>query len=396
MTSYPRIILKKGKEEPVRRFHPWIFSGAVDLIEEDAGEGDIVEIFSYDRKYLATGYLLSGSIIIKILSFERRKINREFWHDRLLSSYKLRKDIGLVDSHETNTYRLIHNEGDFIPGLIIDIYNNLAVIQAHSLAVYKQAEMISEVILELFEGRINAVYNKSAESLRKMTGLIVCDGYITGKDQEYKVMENGSFFYVNPATGQKTGLFLDQRENRQLLGMFAPGKKVLNMFGYTGGFSVSAARAGASHVCTVDSSAHAIAMAEKNMGLNGFLEPIHTAIVADAREYLDAMAPGSYDLIILDPPAFAKNMDSRKKALSGYRFLNEKALKKITTGGIMFTFSCSQVVDRQMFTSAVTTAAIDAGRTVRIIHHLSQPPDHPVNIFHQEGEYLKGLVLRVE
>jgi 23S rRNA (cytosine1962-C5)-methyltransferase len=229
-----------------------------------------------------------------------------------------------------------------------------------------------------------------------MTGLIVCDGYITGKDQEYKVMENGSFFYVNPATGQKTGLFLDQRENRQLLGMFAPGKKVLNMFGYTGGFSVSAARAGASHVCTVDSSAHAIAMAEKNMGLNGFLEPIHTAIVADAREYLDAMAPGSYDLIILDPPAFAKNMDSRKKALSGYRFLNEKALKKITTGGIMFTFSCSQVVDRQMFTSAVTTAAIDAGRTVRIIHHLSQPPDHPVNIFHQEGEYLKGLVLRVE
>jgi len=396
MKRYPKVILRKGKEVPVKRYHPWIFSGAVLKIEGDYKEGDIAEIYSSEGQYLATGYLLSGSIAVKLLTFEQQEINKEFWKHKILKAYDLRHSIGLTDSDVTNAFRLVHYEGDSMPGLIIDLYGELAVIQAHSAAMYDNRIIFSEILQELFHGRITAIYDKSAESLRKMTGLKVTDGFLYGKGAEFRIVENGHDFIVNPVEGQKTGFFLDQRENRLMLGRYAQDKTVLNMFGYTGGFSVYAAKAGASIVHTVDSSRSAIDMAEKNAGLNGVRSNQHKGIVGDAMEYLSAMEPGSYDLIILDPPAYAKNFESRHRAFKGYQTLNTQALKKIQSGGLLFTFSCSQVVDRNSFLSILTASAIDAGKTVSVLHHLSQPPDHPINIFHQEGEYLKGLVLRVE
>jgi 23S rRNA (cytosine1962-C5)-methyltransferase len=396
MPGYTQVILKKGKDEAVRRFHPWVFSGAIGEIKGKYQEGDIVEVFSSSLQYLATGYLLSGTIAIKLFSFQQEIINDAFWKAKLKAAFLIRKQLGLVDNPQTNAYRLVHNEGDSFPGLIIDIYGSLAVIQAHSVGMYLLRDSIVKGLSSLFGSKLTAIYDKSSESLRKMTDFKVDDGFLLGEGEDFEVLENGNRFMVNPAAGQKTGFFLDQRENRALISRYASKANVLNMFGYTGGFSVYAAAAGAKTVHTIDSSRPAIEMADKNIALNGIKKGVHKGIVADAKEYLQEMEDGSYDLIILDPPAYAKNLDSRKKALSGYRTINALVFKKIAPGGIIFTFSCSQVVDRQMFFSAVTAAAIDAGRKVRVIHQLSQPADHPINIFHQEGEYLKGLVLYVE
>jgi 23S rRNA (cytosine1962-C5)-methyltransferase len=396
MTTYPQIILKPGKEGPVMRFHPWIFSGAIDKTIGKPVEGDIVECFSSTGAYLATGHCMPGSLAVKLFEFKRQEIDKAFWLSKINAALQVRKSVGLIDNPLTNAFRLVHNEGDSMPGLIVDVYGALAVLQAHSTGMHDIRQTLAEAIVTASEGKITAVYDKSAEAIRKMTGRIVDDGFLVGEMGECEVQENGHRFIIDALAGQKTGFFLDQRENRELLAQYASGRNVLNMFGYTGGFSVYAAKAGAKIVHTVDSSAPAIVMAEKNMKLNGFDSKEYACITADARKYIDTMEQGLYDLIVLDPPAYAKNVASRNQALKGYRIINALALAKIKSGGILFTFSCSQVVDRQMFTSAVTAAAIDAGRQVRIIHHLSQPPDHPINIFHQEGEYLKGLVLMVD
>lgn len=396
MTTYPQIILKPGKESPVIRFHPWIFSGAILKTVGNPAEGDIAECFSSAGTYLATGHCMPGSLAVKLFSFKRQEINTAFWLSKVNQAWQVRKSIGLTNNHHTNAYRLIHNEGDSMPGLIIDVYGSLAVLQAHTTGMHDIRQTLADAVIAVSEGIITTVYDKSAEAIRKMTGRTVDDGFLAGSIGECDVLENGSRFHVNAFTGQKTGFFLDQRENRELLSKYSNQRNVLNMFGYTGGFSVYAAKAGATLVHTVDSSAPAIAIAQGNMKLNGFDSPNYSCIVADARKYLEGMEQDQYDVIVLDPPAYAKNVASRVQALKGYRSLNAMALAKIKSGGILFTFSCSQVVDRQMFTSAITAAAVDSGRQVRIIQHLSQPPDHPVNIFHQEGEYLKGLVLLVE
>jgi len=396
MKKYPQVILKPGKEGPVLRFHPWIFSGAIQEITGKPAEGDIVECFSSKGSYLATGHCMTGSLAVKLFTFKRQEIGKDFWIAKISEAWRVRKSLGLTDNSNTTAFRLVHYEGDNMPRLIVDVYGSMAVLQAHTSGMHDVREIIAGAIISLSEGKITSVYDKSAESIRKMTGRIVEDGFLAGDVGECEVLENGNRFHVNAVTGQKTGFFLDQRDNRDLLARYSQGRTVLNMFGYTGGFSVYAAKAGAKVVHTVDSSAPAITIAAENMKLNGFDAPHYECITADARKYLDTMEQDQYDLIILDPPAYAKNVASRIQALKGYRSINAVALAKIKSGGILFTFSCSQVVDRQMFTSAITAAAVDAGRQVRIIQHLSQPADHPVNIFHQEGEYLKGLVLMVE
>lgn len=396
MTIYPQIILKPGKEGPVLRFHPWIFSGAIQKTIDNPAEGDIVECFSSAGSYLATGHCMPGSLAVKLFTFKRQEIGKDFWFAKIREAWQVRKSLGLTDNPLTNAYRLVHNEGDNMPGLIVDIYGAMAVLQAHTTGMHDIRQTLADSILAVSEGKIATVYDKSSEAIRKMTGCKVEDGFLAGNISECEVLENGHRFHVNAVTGQKTGFFLDQRENRELIAHYSKGRSLLNMFGYTGGFSVYAARAGAKLVHTVDSSAPAIAIAQENMKLNGFNAPKYACFIADVRKYMEVMEHGQYDMIVLDPPAYAKNLASRIQALKGYRTINAMALAKIKSGGILFTFSCSQVVDRQMFTSSVTAAAVDAGRQVRIIQHLSQPPDHPVNIFHQEGEYLKGLVLMVE
>jgi 23S rRNA (cytosine1962-C5)-methyltransferase len=396
MTSYPQIILKPGKEIPVLRFHPWIFSGAIAKTIGNPAEGDVAECFSSTGTYLATGHCMPGSLAVKLFTFKRQEINKNFWFSKLKECWKVRGAVGFTENHASNAFRLVHNEGDSMPGLIVDVYGSMAVFQAHSAGMHDIRQLLADGIVTASQGRITSVYNKSADSMRKMTGQKVEDGFLIGHVSACEVLENSHRFHIDAVAGQKTGFFLDQRGNREMLAEYARDKYVLNMFGYTGGFSVYAADAGAKMVHTVDSSAQAIAMAEKNMKLNGFDSAENTCIVADARKYIETMEQDKYDVIVLDPPAYAKNVASRNQALKGYRTINALALNKIKSGGILFTFSCSQVVDRQMFTSAVTAAAVDAGRQVRIIQHLSQPADHPVNIFHQEGEYLKGLVLLVE
>jgi 23S rRNA (cytosine1962-C5)-methyltransferase len=396
MSNYPQIILKPGKEGPVLRFHPWIFSGAIDKTIGKPAEGDIVECFSSIGSYLATGHCMPGSLAVKLFTFERQGISPAFWQTKISDAWQVRKVVGLTENPLTNAFRLVHNEGDSMPGLIVDVYGSIAVLQAHSTGMHDIRQTLAEAIVIAGNGQITTVYDKSSDAIRKMTGRMVEDGFLIGKVGECEILENGYCFHVDAVSGQKTGFFLDQRENRELLAKYSAGRNILNMFGYTGGFSVYAARAGAKVVHTVDSSAPAVAMAAKNMELNGYSSANYDCITADARKYIETMEQGFYDVIVLDPPAYAKNVASRNQALKGYRSLNAMALAKINKGGILFTFSCSQVVDRQMFTSAVTAAAIDAGRQVRIIQHLSQPPDHPVNIFHQEGEYLKGLVLLVD
>lgn len=394
MGKYQSIYLANGRDEAVRRFHPWIFSGAVKHAAKGIKEGDWVEVFSEDGNYLASGYALPGSITVKICSFKKIDPDQEWWDSKLAQAFQLRSAAGLTDNTATNCYRLIFSEGDLLPGLIIDFYNGTAVVQTHSAFMHDAKPLITEGLKQLYGEKLKAVFDKSADTMAKNTEIEVVDSYLFGESGTEVVLENGLQFKANWEDGQKTGFFLDQRENRKLLQQYAKGRKVLNTFCYTGGFSIYALSVGATLVHSVDSSARAIAGAETNVVLNGLNDGRHQAFTIDAKRYLDEMQE-SYDLIILDPPAFAKHMDSRHKAIKGYTKLNKQAFDKIAPGGILFTFSCSQVVDRQQFYSAVMAAAIESGREVKVLHQLTQPADHPINIFHGEGQYLKGLVLMV-
>ena len=391
---YPQIILKKGKEESLKRFHPWVFSGAIQAIEEGIEEGDTVCLVNRNGDFIAVGHYQEGSIAVRVLTFEDREIDDDFWHSRISSALKMRQSIGIADSPSNNTYRLVHGEGDNLPGLIIDVYGDTAVMQAHSIGMHKVRKEIAKALVDVMESRISNVYYKSETTLPFMDATDM-NGFIYGGSDNNVALENGLKFRVDWLKGQKTGFFVDQRENRSLLEKYAAGKRVLNMFCYTGGFSFYAMRGGAQLVHSVDSSAKAIDLTRENVSLNFPGDQRHEAFCEDAFKYLEK-AGDNYNLIILDPPAFAKHRGALHNALKGYTRLNQKAFEKIERGGILFTFSCSQVVTKDHFRNAVFTAAALAKRNVRILHQLHQPADHPVNIFHPEGEYLKGLVLYVE
>ena len=398
-----QVYLKRGKEESLLRFHPWVFSGAIHRIDEGVEEGEVVRVVNEHGDFIAVGHFQLGSIAVRVLSFSDETIDDDFWARRLLSSLRVRQVLGLADRPDNNTYRLVHGEGDLLPGLVIDVYGQTAVMQAHSVGMHLCREAIARQIVKVMEGRIAHVYYKSETTLpgklrdgdTTMESATPLSYFIYGGSDENTAMENGLLFYVDWLRGQKTGFFVDQRENRSLLEQFARGKRVLNMFCYTGGFSFYAMRGGAELVHSVDSSAKAIELTNRNVELNFPGDTRHQAFCEDAFRYLE-QAGDQYDLIILDPPAFAKHRGALPHALKGYTRLNMKALQKIQPGGILFTFSCSQVVTKEHFRNAVFTAAAQARRQVRILHQLHQPADHPVNIYHPEGEYLKGLVLYVE
>ena len=390
-----RIILKKNRDESLRRFHPWVFSGAIAQIQGNPSEGDLVAVYSSEGEYLAAGHYQIGSIAVRVLSFDDVEIDDAFWYGKLQSAFDMRRSIGIVDNPSNNTYRLVHGEGDNIPGLIIDVYGPTAVMQAHSVGIHLERKRIAAQLIQVMGDRVKNVYYKSETTLPFKADLGQEDGFIIGGSDDNVAMENGLKFHVDWLKGQKTGFFVDQRENRSLLERFSSGKKVLNMFCYTGGFSFYAMRGGAELVHSVDSSAKAIELTTRNVEMNFPGDTRHEAFCEDAFKYLDRMGD-RYDLIILDPPAFAKHRGALHNALKGYTRLNQKAFEKIQPGGILFTFSCSQVVTKDNFRNAVFTAAALAGRKVRILHQLHQPADHPVNIFHPEGEYLKGLVVYVE
>jgi len=393
-SSLKEIILKKGKDAPVRRFHQWIFSGAIHALPKGLVNGELVRVFDSNKDFLGIGHYQDGSIAVRIISFQDQEINSDFWFQKLLVAFKLRQALGLTDNSQTNTYRLIHAESDGLPGLIIDIYNGTAVIQAHSTGMHNVVKLLAEALQKLYGDKLKAVYDKSAETLHQTEGMS-SNGYIIQKGQSNEVLEYGNKFSIDWETGQKTGFFIDQRENRQLLASYSKGKKVLNTFCYSGGFSVFALNAGATFVHSVDISEKAIQLTNKNVALNGFDETQHNAIAADVMKYIKDVGD-DYDVIVLDPPAFAKHLNARHNAVQAYKRLNGLAISKIKPGGIIFTFSCSQVVDKTLFNNTIAAAAIEAGRNVKILHYLHQPQDHPVNIFHPETEYLKGLVLYVE
>ncbi|MCA1756456.1 MAG: class I SAM-dependent rRNA methyltransferase [Bacteroidales bacterium] len=389
-----KITLKSGKDQSVRRYHPWIFSGAIKKIYGKPQEGDMVEVFDNHDNFLATGHYQSGSIMIRILSFVREETGISLIEKRIDDALRYRSHLPFVKSGDTNLMRLIHGEGDNLPGLIIDYYNGVAVIQAHSMGFHRIRNEIAGILMVNRWFPVTAVYDKSEKSLPGSSGVTAVEGFIAGSAEENVVTEYGNRFRVDWVNGQKTGFFIDQRENRRLLGEYSEGKRVLNLFGYTGGFSVYALR-NALSVDTVDVSARAMEMADLNVELNFPGSDRHRSLVADAFEYL-GNAPERYDLMILDPPAFAKHGNVLHNALQGYKRLNMKAIEKIEPGGVIFTFSCSQVVSRENFRKSVFAAAANTGRKVRIIHQLTQPGDHPVNIYHPESEYLKGLVLSVD
>ena len=392
---YKKVYLKRGKEESLKRFHPWIFSGAIQKADGGLEEGEVVRVITSEGDFIAVGHYQIGSIAVRVLSFSDVDIDDMFWQSRLESAFQMRRSIGIVDDPHNNTYRLVHGEGDNIPGLVIDISGNTAVMQAHSVGIHQERMAIAKALVEVAGDRIANVYYKSETTLPYKAELGQEDGFIIGGSDDNLAMENGLKFHVDWLKGQKTGFFVDQRENRSLLERFAKGKKVLNMFCYTGGFSFYAMRGGAELVHSVDSSAKAIELTTRNVDMNFPGDTRHEAFCEDAFKYLDRMGD-RYDLVILDPPAFAKHRGALHNALKGYTRLNTKAFEKIQKGGILFTFSCSQVVTKDNFRNAVFTAAAIAGRKVRILHQLHQPADHPINIFHPEGEYLKGLVLYVE
>ena len=385
-----QIYLKKGKDESLRRFHPWVFSGAIQRVDDGLEEGDVVRILTADGEPVATGHFQLGSIAVRVLTFTNADIDDAFWASRLQSALNVREAIGL--GSETNTYRLIHGEGDLLPGLIIDVYGQTAVIQAHSIGMHLARHDIARQLVHVMGDRVRHVYYKSEATLSFMDPE---NGFLYGGSDDNIAMENGLKFYVDWLRGQKTGFFVDQRDNRSLLEHYAPGRKVLNMFCYTGGFSVYALRGGAELVHSVDSSAKAIELTNRNIALNYPDDQRHKSFCEDAFKFLDGVET-PYDLVILDPPAFAKHRGALHNALKGYTRLNQKALQKMPSGGILFSFSCSQVVSKDHFRQAVFTAAALARRKVRILHQLHQPADHPINIYHPEGEYLKGLVLYVE
>jgi len=392
MTTYKNIYLKRGKEDSLLRFHPWIFSGAVHHIDDGVEEGDIVRVISSDGRYIATGHYQQGSITVRVLTFRDVPVDGQFWTSRLSSAFMMRQSIGIADNPVNNTYRLVHGEGDNLPGLIIDVYGDTAVMQAHSIGMHLVRETVAKTLVEVMDGRIANVFYKSDTTLSFMDPE---NGYLIGGSKDNIAMENGLKFHADWVKGQKTGFFVDQRDNRSLLERYAKDKKVLNMFCYTGGFSFYAMRGGARLVHSVDSSAKAIELTNQNVELNFPGDARHQAFCEDAFKFLDSMEE-NYDLIVLDPPAFAKHRGAIHNALKGYTRLNMKALEKIQSGGVLFTFSCSQVVTKDHFRNAVFTAAAMAKRKVRILHQLHQPADHPINIYHPEGEYLKGLVLYVE
>lgn len=392
-----KIYLKRGKEESLGRRHPWIFSGAVERMEGTPEEGEVVDVYSRQGEFLARGHYQIGSITVRVLSFEEENIDRRWWLSRIRAAYGVRRSVGIADNPLTDCYRLVHGEGDGLPGLIADIYGDTAVIQAHSVGMYLARKDICGALMEVLDGKVTAVYDKSAQTLpfKAHTGAV--DGYLYGErvSTESIVTENGNRFYVDWGKGQKTGFFLDQRENRDLVRRYGNGRRVLNTFGYTGGFSVYALAGGAGEVVSVDSSVQAVELAERNAVLNFGRDVHHRGVAAEAFEYLKD-CEGRFDMIILDPPAFAKHHKVLGNAVKGYTRLNAKAISRIAPGGILFTFSCSQAVSRELFRTTVFTAAAIAGRNVRILHQLTQPADHPVSIYHPEGEYLKGLVLYVE
>ena len=394
--SYKRVYLKSGKEESLKRFHPWIFSGAIARVENEPEEGEVVDVYTSEKEFIACGHFQIGSIAVRVLSFVQEPVDRAFWVRKLSCARKVREALGLIGNPQTNTYRLVHGEGDNLPGLIVDIYGKTAVMQAHSAGMHLDRMEIAAALSEVMDDTVQNIYYKSETTLPFKADLLATDnGFIRGGSVDNVAMENGLKFHVDWLKGQKTGFFVDQRENRRLLERYAAGRNVLNMFCYTGGFSFYAMRGGARLVHSVDSSSKAIDLTNENVQLNFPGDVRHQAFAEDAFKYLDRMGE-QYDLIILDPPAFAKHRDALRNALRGYTKLNAKAFEKIRPGGILFTFSCSQVVTKDNFRNAVFTAAAQAGRSVRILHQLTQPGDHPVNIYHPEGEYLKGLVLYVE
>lgn len=395
-----KIYLKKGREESLLRFHPWVFSGAISQIVGEPAEGDVVSVYSAAGEYLAAGHYQIGSIAVRILSFCGDPASPEFWYEAIASALEVRRAVGLTSGNLTNCYRLVHGEGDGLPGLIIDYYDGVCVMQAHSAGMFRSRRQIADALVRIYGDSLKAVYDKSSGTAPFKAGLDLVDGYVY-KREDYNddvaaVCENGHKFLVNWSEGQKTGFFLDQRENRALVERYSAGRNVLNLFCYTGGFSIYALSGGAVHVDSVDSSAKAMMMVDRNVALNFGDCDKHTSYCCDAIEFLGKCEEGKYDLMIVDPPAFAKHRGVLKNALRAYQRLNAAAISKVAHGGLVFTFSCSQVVDKEMFALAVFSAAASTGRRVRILDRLCQPADHSVNIYHPEGEYLKGLLLYVE
>ena len=395
-----KIILKRGREESLLRFHPWVFSGAIAEIQGNPAEGDIVSVHAADGSCLAYGHYQIGSIAVRVLSFDDSALKPDYWEDMLARALQVRISCGLHGSEDTNCYRLVHGEGDNLPGLIIDYYDGVCVMQAHSVGMFRAKKQISDALQKVYGPTLKAVYDKSSGTAPYKAGLELIDGYMYRredfKENELVVLENGHKFMVNWTEGQKTGFFLDQRDNRALVGSVSKGRNVLNLFCYTGGFSIYALASGANHVDSVDSSKKAMMMVDRNVALNGFDESVHTSLCCDAIDYLKSVPAGKYDLMIVDPPAFAKHRGALKNALRAYQRLNAAAISKVASGGFVFTYSCSQVVDKESFALAVFSAAAQCGRKVRILDRLNQPCDHSVNIYHPEGEYLKGLLLYVE
>ena len=395
-----KVILKRGREESLRRFHPWVFSGAIAEIQGNPLEGDVVSVHASDGEFLAYGHYQIGSIAVRVLSFDESALRADFWEDMLARALEVRVACGLHGSADTNCYRLVHGEGDNLPGLIIDYYDGVCVLQAHSVGMFRAKKQICDALRAVYGPELKAVYDKSSGTAPFKAGLELIDGYLYRREDfhqhELAVLENGQKFLVNWTEGQKTGFFLDQRDNRALVGSVARGRNVLNLFCYTGGFSIYALANGAEHVDSVDSSKKAMMMVDRNVELNGFEPSRHTSLCCDAIDYLREVPVGKYDLMIVDPPAFAKHRGSLKNALRAYQRLNAAAISKVASGGFVFTYSCSQVVDKEAFALAVFSAAAQAGRRVRILDRLNQPCDHSVNIYHPEGEYLKGLLLYVE
>ena len=387
--------LRRGKAESLKRYHPWVFSGAIDRCDGRPQEGDLVRVVSHEGEVLGYGHCQIGSIAVRMLTFCNETVDAAFWQQRLAEAFRMRKTLRLSGRADNDIYRLVHGEGDRLPGLIVDVYGRTAVMQAHSVGMHVNRETIAKALVAASEGLIDNVYYKSETTLPYKADLHGENGFLLGNDEGNVATENGLRFHIDWLNGQKTGFFVDQRENRSLLEHYAPGRQVLNMFCYTGGFSVYALRGGAELVHSVDASAKAIELTRANVELNFPGDLRHEAYTADAFKYLEE-AGNNYDLIVLDPPAFAKHRDALRNALKGYTRLNAMALRKIKPGGILFTFSCSQAVSKEQFRLAVFTAATQSGRHVRILHQLHQPADHPINIYHPEGEYLKGLVLYVE
>jgi 23S rRNA (cytosine1962-C5)-methyltransferase len=395
MKENVQITLKSGKEISLMRLHPWVFSGAIKSISGEVEEGDLVDVLSNRGEFLGVGHCQPGSIAVRMLSFKKEEIDLDFWVRKVEDAWRLRKNNGFVDNQQTNVFRLINAEGDMMPGLVVDYYNGTVILQMHSVGMYMIRDTIVAALKKVLGDKLLCIYDKSETTLPFKAGMDAKSEYLFGSPGENMVIENGNKFFIDWEEGQKTGFFIDQRENRKLLGEYSKGRNVLNMFCYTGGFSVYAMRAGAKLVHSVDASKKAIELTDRNITLNFENDNRHSSFAMDAFDFFNRKGQ-DYDLIILDPPAFAKHQKVLDNALQGYKRINREAIEKISAGGILFTFSCSQVVSRENFRKSVFAAAASSGRTVRILHQMSQPADHPISIYHPEGEYLKGLVLQIE